>query len=102
MLHYHGVDHAPWQCWGEKVLLTYREQSILQPFARNNVGECEKTKLDAHFSLIAYITYINKPMQLPKLNRTRWFGLADDVWFSFYFGSGKEQEQEQEQEQELY
>ena len=20
---------------------------------------------------------------------TRWFGLADDVWFGFYFGSGK-------------
>ena len=28
-------------------------------------------------------------MQLPKLNRNRWFCLADDVWFSFYFGSGK-------------
>ena len=35
------------------------------------------------------ITYTNKPIQSPKLNRTRWFGLADDVWFGFYFGSCK-------------
>ena len=35
------------------------------------------------------MTYINKPIQLSTLNLTRWFGLADDVWFSFYFVPGK-------------
>ena len=32
---------------------------------------------------------VNKPIQSSKLNRTRWFSLADDAWFSLYCRSGK-------------